>query len=91
MSQSYNYYGFFVERESLSCWWGYFLPLWEKYKTPIFLQVREEWIKSEKAEVIKKLKDLGFKKEPEHEFVLPFSIDSIATWKEDLMRVQISL
>ena len=91
LGQSYNYYGFSIENETLKCWFGYFLPIWDKYKTPIFLQVREEWIKSEKAEVMKKLKELGIKQEPEHEFVLPFSIDSIATWKEDLMRILANL
>ena len=87
MGQSYNYYGFLIETEALSCWFGYFLPIWDKYKTPIFLQVRQEWIKSEKAEVMKKLKKLDIKPEPEHEFVLPFSIDTIAAWKEELTQL----
>ena len=87
LGQSYNYYGFQIENETLSSCFGYFLPIWEKYKTPIFLQVREEWIKEEKGEVMKKLKKLGIKTEPEHEFVLPFSIDSIASWKEDLTKI----
>ncbi len=84
LGQSYSYYGFQIESKILSSWFGYFLPIWEKYKTPVFLQVREEWIKEEKGEVLKKLKKIGFRKDPEQEFVLPFSIDSIATWKEDL-------
>ena len=91
LGQSYNYYGFLIETEILSSWFGYFLPIWEKYKTPIFLQVREEWIKSDKAEVMKKLKNLGIKQEPEHDFVLPFSLDSIATWKEDITQLLIKL
>jgi len=87
LGQSYNYYGFHIESETLSSWFGYFLPIWEKYKTPIFLQVREEWIKEEKGEVLKKLKKLGFNQEPGHEFILPFSVDTIATWKEDLTKI----
>lgn len=87
LGQSYNYYGFQIESETLSSWFGYFLPIWEKYKTPVFLQVREEWIKGEKGEVFKKLKKIGFSQEPNHEFILPFSIDSIATWKEDLTNI----
>ncbi len=87
LGQSYNYYGFQIESETLSSWFGYFLPIWEKYKTPVFLQVREEWIKGEKGEVLKKLKKLGFSQEPEQEFILPFSIDSIGTWKEDLTKI----
>ena len=42
LGQSYSYYGFSIENETLSCWFGYFLPIWEKYKTPVFLQVKEE-------------------------------------------------
>lgn len=91
LGQSYNYYGFFIERETLSCWFGYFLPIWEKYRTPVFLQMREDWIKEEKSELLKKLKEIGFKKEPGHEFVLPFSIDFIANWKEDLIKILLKL
>lgn len=91
LGQSYNYYGFFIERETLSCWFGYFLPIWEKYRTPIFLQMREDWIKEEKSELLKKIKEIGFKKEPGQEFVLPFSIDFIANWKENLIKILLKL
>ncbi len=46
MSQSYKYFGFTIEHQSLSLYFGYFLPLWSQFKTPIFLQIRESYIKT---------------------------------------------
>jgi len=85
MSQSYNYYGFTVENEAFSCWFGYFLPIWEKYGTPVFLQVQEDWIKKEKDEILRKLRDNGFDKDEQEQFVRPFAVDSIDSWKKDLV------
>lgn len=85
MGQSYNYYGFTIELPSFSSWFGYFLPIWEKYKTPVFLQVRREWIRTDEAQILRALRDIGFHQEVEHEFIRPFPVDSINTWKQELL------
>lgn len=87
MGQSYNYYGFTIETEAFSCWFGYFLPIWGKYGTPVFLQVEQEWIKTEKDKILGKLRDNGFDREEVHQFVRPFPVDSIAGWKQDLVEL----
>lgn len=85
MSQSYNYYGFEVKTEAFTSWFGYFLPIWEKYGTPVFLQVQESLIKKEKDEILRKLRGYGFEKDEQEQFVRPFPVDSIDSWKQDLV------
>lgn len=85
--QSYNFYGFFIEAENVSCWFGYYLQVWAKYKTPVVLQVRDKWIKKDKNEVLSKLRELGFETESSSELLLPFPVDRIKNWKQDLKEV----
>lgn len=85
--QSYNFYGFFIEDENVSCWFGYNLQVWAKYKTPVVLQVREKWIKKNKAGILNKLKKFDFETESSSEFLLPFPVGRIENWKQDLKEV----
>jgi hypothetical protein len=87
MSQSYNYYGFDIEMEKFTCWFGYSLPTWENYQTPIFLQIRQDWINKKEVSLTNKFPDLGFKYDDDLEYLFPFSIDSIGSWKEDLVKL----
>lgn len=85
IGQSYNYFGFDIELTELSIWFGYFLPIWEKYKTPIFLQVRREWFRADEGKILRALQELGFEQEERHEFILPFPVDSIDKWEKELL------
>jgi len=85
LGQSYNSYGFMIEKKNVSFWFGYYLSLWGKYKTPVVLKLKEEWIKDNKNEIIDKIKELGFEKESASEFILPFSVDRVESWKQDLL------
>jgi hypothetical protein len=88
MTQSYNYYGFYIEAEKIRLFFGYFLPLWENFKTPIFLHILEDWIKENNKDNIKKiLKDNFFIFEKGHHFIRPFKIDSIESWKDELIDI----
>jgi hypothetical protein len=87
-SQSYLYYGFYIEAKKTKLFFGYFLPLWENYRTPIFLQVRKEFIKPENSANFEKLlKDSAFVYDKEHEFIRRFKIDSIESWKDELINI----
>ncbi len=87
MGQSYNFYGFIIETENASFWFGYYLQVWGKYKTPVVLQLYEKRIKGNKSEIMERIKKLGFEKESATEFILPFSVDRIDTWKQDLFEI----
>ena len=87
MSQSYNFYGFFIECKDYKSWFGYFLQIWGKYKTPIFLQIREDWIDINHRSILDKLSGYGFKYEKDHEFVKPFFVDDIDNWKDELIKI----
>jgi len=88
MSQSAYYFGFQIETEKTKLFFGYFLLLWEDFKTPIFLQVREEYIKEDNKDIfIKLLKDNSFIHNKEYEFIRPFKVDSIESWKDELIDI----
>lgn len=42
-SQSINVYGFNLTRGGYHFWFGYFLPEWRQYGTPLFLQSNPHW------------------------------------------------
>ncbi len=84
LGQSYNYYGFSVEHEALKLWFGYSLPQWGAYGTPVLLQIREEWIKGERAPVIEAVRRIGFVRDEKLEWVLPFKVDGMESWLDRL-------
>lgn len=83
IGQSYQFYGFSVELENINVWFGYFLTAWlspiNEINTPIYTQIRNDWIKIENIDTTfeNKLKELGFIKHPELEWLKPFNIDLI--------------
>ena len=87
MSQSYKYFGFYIEHQSLSIYFGYFLPLWSQFKTPIFLQIRESYIKNNNDAVLKFIKDNNFSRDSNHEYILPFKIEKCENWASELNRI----
>ncbi|NIN01204.1 MAG: hypothetical protein GTO24_24860 [candidate division Zixibacteria bacterium] len=91
MSQSYKYYGFEVKTPAFTSWFGYFFTIWEKYGTPVFLQIQENLIKKEKDEILKKLRGKGFEKDEQEQFVRPFAVDSVDSWKQDLIHLLLQL
>ena len=85
MSQSCNYYGFEIKTASTVCWFGYFLTVWDRYGTPAFLQIKEDWITEEAKDAVKeRLERLGFKEDKDHQLLRPFVIDSIDRWTAEL-------
>jgi len=48
-------------------------------------------INKEKDEILRKLGDYGFEKDEQEQFVRPFSVDSIDSWKQDLIELLRSL
>ncbi|MCG7853432.1 MAG: hypothetical protein MIO92_13000 [Methanosarcinaceae archaeon] len=87
ITQSYYYYGFNLDSKRFKCYFGYMLPLWEDFKTPIFLMVRDEWIKGEIESAKALLIENDFVPGKDHGLVRPFKIDSIAVWKKDLIDI----
>jgi hypothetical protein len=85
MSQSYNFFGFMLEATGFKGYFGYFLPLWEKHKTPLGLQVREEWIKEGGGKILDSLRDAEFRKEQDHEWVKMFDLQTLPNLKQDLL------
>jgi hypothetical protein len=85
ISQSYQYYAFPIEGSNFSCWYGYYLTIWENYGTPVFLQIRRDKMN---PTLFEKITGLGFRAEKrEPDFVKPFSIDSIDTWNDELINL----
>ena len=84
LGQSYNYYGFAIEHDALKLWFGYSLPQWGVYGTPVLLQIREEGMKGERAPVVEAVRRIGFVKDDKLEWVLPFKVDEMESWLDRL-------
>ncbi len=89
VGQSYNYYGFKINYKLFSFWFGYMFPIWRSHETPIFLQLKEEWItdKRNRDDILKLLDENKFQQEDNEGYILPFEIDNIATWKHELIKI----
>ena len=82
VSQSYQYYGFYIELTHISLWFGYWLPLWlnpiqKNECTPLYMQFRSEWIRGKglDAQIEPALKKCGFIKTDDHGWLKPYSLD----------------
>jgi hypothetical protein len=84
MGQSYNYFGFSIEHECVSLWFGYSLPTWAKRGAPVVLQIREKWVKAKMDEIKAAIKEDGYLKDEDLEWVLPFEIADIEGWDHRL-------
>jgi hypothetical protein len=87
MGQSYNYFGFIMEHECVSLWFGYSLPTWAKRGAPVVAQIREKWVKARKEEVLAAIKQYGFTVDEELEWILPFRVEDIEGWDHRLRDV----
>lgn len=87
VGQSYNYFGFHIEHNYFLCWFGYILPIWHEYETPVFLQIKEEWIKDKQEDIMNLIKECKFSRNEEYEYILPFDVDDIPNWKNDLAKI----
>lgn len=83
IGQSYNYYGFTIEHEYFSLWFGYTLPLWSQFKTPVFLQVRSDWIKANHERISTALRHV-LKWDEQHQHVMPFELSQEPEWEQKL-------
>jgi len=72
-------------------WFGYSLTTWDELNTPVVLQAKKDWIHKTKSEILQKLSDLGFVKNEELELALPFHIERIDRWKNDMKELLNSL
>ncbi len=86
IGQSYNYYGFNIEHEHFSLWFGYVLPLWSQFKTPVFLQVRSDWIKANHEPISAALRE-AFQWIDLHQHVMPFELSQEHEWEQKLSTV----
>ena len=84
MAQSYNYYGFAIEFKDFSCFFGYCLQPWITYHTPVFLQIKKDWIKCDQIQFFKSFPLREFENDELEEYIRPFKIDSIDNWKDEL-------
>jgi len=80
MGQSYLYFGFSAVHERITLWFGYGLPLWAIHKTPVFLQLKERWIKTNKEQVLNIARENGFVKDEGLEWILPFQLSQSENW-----------
>lgn len=75
VSQSYQYYGFYIGNPKIKFWFGFNLERWEKFNTPVFLELYDNKLLSKK-----KLEELSFKKDNESSDILPFPIENENEW-----------
>src|ERR1051325_3105902 len=80
MGQSYNFFGFNATHERVTLWFGYALPQWATYGTPIFLQLRKKWIKTDEEQVLNIARENGFIKDESLEWIVPFQISQVEKW-----------
>ena len=95
-SQSFQYYGFYIELEKIGLYFGYFFPLWlnppdKSNVTPIYLQVKGRNIKPQGPKLDEStLQICGFiKTQIDDEWVKPFNLDllkNISDFVETLNR-----
>ncbi len=91
IGQSYQYYGFTITLSGIELWFGYSLTTWADLKAPVILQAKKEWIHKSKSELLQNLNDLGFTKNEDLELALPFHIEKIDRWKNDIIELLNSL
>ena len=84
MGQSNQFLGFNIKLKSVDVWFGYFFPVWkspidENICTPIYAQIRNEWIKVDNFDNSSesKLKEIGFQKHPDYEWLKPYKVELI--------------
>jgi hypothetical protein len=73
--QSYKYWGFRFCMNNKSFWFGYMLPHWGKYETPLFLQTRPSW-DGNGTITDEALARAGFEKGLADDFILPIRLDA---------------
>ncbi|MCU7493516.1 MAG: PD-(D/E)XK nuclease family protein [Ignavibacteria bacterium] len=85
-SQSYNYYGFYIEQGLVKSWFGYFFPLWltpidVNVCTPLHLQIREEWITNgvDLTKFNNELSTIGFVKHNDFHWVKPYDLKLLSS------------
>jgi hypothetical protein len=80
LSQSINYYGFYVGNDKITAWFGYGLKWWldsQKVVTPLFLQVRDLFEPNPPFDenFRSKLVELEFLNIGEEGWIKPFNVD----------------
>lgn len=83
MSQSINFYGFYVGYEKVTVWFGYGLPWWSNKNlvddrvTPLFIQIRDVFSPNPPFDdtIKDKLENAGFISIGQEGFIRPISVD----------------
>ncbi len=91
---SHQFYGFYIKLKNIEVWFGYFLTAWldapNSIYTPIYAQIRDSWSRIIiDANFESKLKELGFVKHQDFEWLKPFDVDlfnDIEQFINELMR-----
>ena len=92
MTQSYLWYGFNIETGMTRLYFGYSLPLWPEFGTPVILQAKPADFKlDDKNLVLSRLTDNGFKFGKGDKLFRPFKIETIDNWKKELFEILDSL
>lgn len=85
MTQSMNYYGFYVGIKERKLWFGYFFRLWPKefepgLVTPIYVQIQKGWLGDigPNFSLDKKIKEQGYYFEEGLQFVKPISANLLS-------------
>ena len=84
MTQSYLLYGFSIETDLARLYFGYSLPLWSEFRTPVILQAVPSDFKLDKNLVVGRLTEIGFISGKNDRLYRPFRIETMNSWKKVL-------
>ena len=71
--QAARHYGFSIKKDGYEFWFGYILGTWGEFKTPFFVQCRNQWGEQNHQLTDDTLEAAGFRQHELSDFVLPLS------------------
>lgn len=82
-SDSSRYHGFYFGNDTKEFYFGYILPNWEAFGTPIFINIRKNRIHQNVNKTINQLIEFGFQinKDDPEEYLIPFDINNVSEWQ----------
>jgi hypothetical protein len=87
MTQSYLWYGFNIETDLTRLYFGYSIPLWLEFGTPVILRATDTEFKLDRNLVSNRLIENGFVYGKGNQLIRAFKIESMDCWKRDLLDI----
>ncbi|MBT7618080.1 MAG: hypothetical protein HN590_12430, partial [Calditrichaeota bacterium] len=87
---SYNWYGFKILSfdDTYNLWIGMILEPWSITGIPIYIQVREDWVKRDEFLKVKNiLIELGFKEDKQYSYLLPIPFEKLSSMEDTIINI----